>query len=182
MTCQDTSPAALRAALADCVRTLAEKPGMSGSEVLTMGRSLLAWKQAEGISGIFPAPPRLMTATLDDGIGQGLTLIHCFAELAGFLLIPLGLMQAPETLVAECRRQQPEFLGLTVLQYDTEELLCDSVMPQLPDTVQVIVGGPVFAAMDKETLAAKPYRVLNNVRAFLTWLLDLSKDSAAHRD
>ncbi|MDY6824634.1 MAG: hypothetical protein SWH68_12685 [Thermodesulfobacteriota bacterium] len=172
----DASRSALRQALNQCLQTFRENPGMSGSEILQQGRSLAAWKQARGIDGIFTDPPRMMTATLDDGIGQGLTLIHCFAELAGVTLIPLGLMQAPETIINECRRQQPDILGLTVLQYGTEELLCNDIIPHLPDRVQVIVGGPVFKTMDKAALAAKPYRVLNDVRAFLDHMLNMAVD------
>ncbi len=164
----------LQAALADLADLLADKPGMSGSEVLSRGRELLTWKTSQQLDGIFKTPPTLMTATLDDGIGQGLKSIHCFAELAGMKTVPLGLMQAPETIIAECRRQVPDFLGLTVLHYETEERLCSDIIPQLPDSVQVIAGGPIFATMSEAVLAAKPYRVLNNIKVFLNFLLDMN--------
>lgn len=164
----------MRAALADFVHFLAENPGLSGSEILARGRELLAWKSSQGLDGLFKTPPTLMTATLDDGIGQGLRLIHCWAELAGLKIIPLGLMQTPETIGAECRRQRPDFLGLTVLHDDTEELLCDDIIPQLPDSVRVIAGGPAFTSMSEEALAAKPYRVLNNIQVFLNYLLEMN--------
>ena len=175
MSGNDVSFTALPRALADFTRTLAENPGLSGSQILGRGRELLAWKKARGLESIFPTPPTLMTATLDDGIGQGLTAIHCFAELAGLRLVPLGLMQTPETIVTECRRQQPDMLGLTILHYDTEEMLCNDIIPQLPKTTRVIVGGPVFAAMGQKTLTEKPYRVLNNIALFLNYLLDLKE-------
>lgn len=169
-----TSRGQLREALADYVSELKASPGFSGSEILQTGRSMLARKKAGGVDGIFASPPGMMTATLDDGIGQGLSLIHCFAELAGVRLIPLGLMQAPETVINECQRQQPDILGITVLQYDTEELLCSDIIPHLPETVQVIAGGPVFKTMDQAELSAKPYRVYNDAGAFLAYLLNMA--------
>jgi methylmalonyl-CoA mutase cobalamin-binding subunit len=165
----------MRHALAECARALAQNPGLSGSQILGRGRELLARKKALNLEGLFSTPPALMTATLDDGIGQGLTVIHCFAELAGLQLISLGLMQTPETIVTECRRQQPDILGLTVLHDDTEEMLCADIIPQLPKNTRVIVGGPVFAALGQKTLAEKPYRVLNNIGLFLNYLLDLNE-------
>ena len=176
MTGNDTSVTALRRVITDCARMLADNPGLSGSQILHRGRELQAWKKARGLEGIFLRPPTLMTATLDDGIGQGLTAIHCFAELAGLGLVPLGLMQTPETIVTECRRQQPDLLGLTILHYDTEEVLCDDIIPHLPKNIRIIVGGPVFAAMGPKTLAEKPYRVLNNINLFLNYLLDLNDE------
>ncbi len=164
----------LRTVLTDFIKKLDENPGMSGSEVLQTGRKLLTWKATEAVDGLFSQPPRLMTATLDDGIGQGLTMIHCFAELTGVEIIHLGLMQTSATITAECRRQHPDMLGLTVLQYDTEEILCDHIIPQLPETVQVIVGGPIFKTMTEKTLAAKPYRVLNTIPDFLLFLMDMN--------
>jgi methylmalonyl-CoA mutase cobalamin-binding subunit len=166
----------LRTVLADGARFLAANPGMTSSELLAAGRELLARKKAEGLAGIFPVPPRLMTATLDDGLGQGLSLIHCFAELAGLTILPLGLMRTPAAVVDECRRQRPDILGLTVLHDDTEEDLCELIIPRIPDTVRVIVGGPVFKAMTAETLARKPYRVLNSIPLFLAFLLDMNCD------
>ena len=164
----------LREALEDFSRTLTARPGMARSAILGQAQALMEWKKTSGLMGIFTSPPRLVTATLDDGIGQGLAMIHCLADLAGVFLIPLGLMQAPETIITECRRRQPDFLGLTVLHFDTEELLCDQIIPQLPAIVRVIAGGPVFSAMDEDTLAAKPYRVFNHARDFLGFLLRLA--------
>ncbi|MDY6903484.1 MAG: hypothetical protein SWH61_02255 [Thermodesulfobacteriota bacterium] len=166
----------LRASLTTFLQKLDANPGMSGSEMLATARSMLDLKQDQGIDGIFAIPPRMMTATLDDGIGQGLILIHCLAELAGVVLTPLGLMQTPETIITECRHRQPDILGLTVLQYETEEMLCDELIPQLPGDVTVILGGPVFRTMGGETLAAKPYRVLNDAGAFLDYLLKMAAD------
>ena len=164
----------LQAALTDLAQLLVEKPGMSGSEILSRGQELLTWKRSQQLDGLFKTPPALMTATLDDGIGQGLKSIQLFAELAGMKTVPLGLMQTPETIISECRQQRPDFLGLTVLHYETEDLLCNDIIPQLPDSVRVITGGPVFTTMSETDLAAKPYRVLNNIKMFLNFLLDMT--------
>jgi methylmalonyl-CoA mutase cobalamin-binding subunit len=107
-----------------------------------------------------------------------LTLIHCFAELAGLTVLPLGLMRTPDIIVNECRRQRPDILGLTVLHDDTEEDLRALIIPKIPETVRVIVGGPVFKAMTTEVLADKPYRVLNTIPAFLSYLLGLRADES----
>ena len=53
-----------------------------------------------GIAGLWASPPVMVTATLDDGLGQGLDVIETFAAAMGIRLVSLGLMQAPETITA----------------------------------------------------------------------------------
>ena len=86
----------------------------------------------------------MVTATLDDGLGQGLAIIEKYAVAVGIRLIPLGLMQTPEAVIDACRRHQPDFLGLTILQFDTEDdLTC--IANHLPRKTRIVAGGPVFA-------------------------------------
>ena len=113
----------------------------------------------------------MVTATLDDSIGQGLKMIHLFSEVAGVAVRPLGLMQSPEHIIAACQDLKPDMLGLTVLQLDTVEML-DEIADSIPTETHVIVGGPAFKLMPAAELCLKNYRVLNDVAAFLVFLLD----------
>jgi len=96
------------------------------------------------VNGLWVHPPLMVTATLDDDLGQGLAIIEKQAVAVGMCLIPLGLMQTPEDITDACRCHQPEFLGLTVLQFDTEDdLTC--ITNHLPRKTRVVAGGPLFA-------------------------------------
>ena len=118
----------------------------SWSAIYETGERLLAWKESENIPGIFEKPPRMITATIDDGIGQGLKMIHLFSELAGIEVIRLGLMQTPEAIIAACVDQQPDFLGMTVLQFSSEEILQD-INARIPEKTRIIAGGPALRIM-----------------------------------
>lgn len=112
-------------------------------QVIACADGLRQWRQTLGIEGLWSTAPRLMTATLDDGIGQGLEIIHRFADAMGMTLIPLGLVQPPEAILTACRMQRPEFLGMTVLQADSEEDLAQIGLHLPPETL-LIAGGPAF--------------------------------------
>ena len=112
----------------------------------------------------------MMTTTLDDAIGQGLQIIHLFSRLAGIDVKPLGLMQPPDNIIKACRQSKPDILGLTILQFHSEEILCDLVI-NLPSRTRVIVGGPIFKAMEPQELKQKEYLVLNDIRHFIDFLL-----------
>lgn len=149
----------------------------SSSELMTAGRDLAGWKQAHQASGLWPekaTPPKMVTGALDDGLGQGLKLIELYAELAGVTVIHIGLLAEPEDIVRACADHRPDFLGLTVLRSDAEEILIDEIVGRIPDNIEIIVGGPVFKPMDAGERAAKPYRILNNLAAFVEYLLRYS--------
>ena len=95
------------------------------------------------VQGLWEEQPTMVTATLDDGIGQGLAVIESFAAAIGIRLIPLGLMQAPQRVIDACHDHQPDLLGFTVLQYDTEDDIV-SIVKNLPTKTRVVAGGPVF--------------------------------------
>ena len=93
----------------------------------------------------------MITATLDDGLGQGLEVIRMFSETAGLEIIDLGLLVAPEKIITECKKNNPDLLGLTVLQFDSEEDIL-KISKNLPSKTKIIAGGsrflrqtPVFA-------------------------------------
>jgi methylmalonyl-CoA mutase cobalamin-binding subunit len=119
--------------------------GLPSREVLERtADELEQWKQDHQIVGIWPSRPRLATATLDDGIGQGLVIIERYAEVAGLDVERIGLLKQPQTIIETCHRRQPAFLGLTVLQLDSDEALAQ-IGRSLPEHTRLIAGGPVFA-------------------------------------
>ncbi len=163
----------IRILLAEYVEKLRNGDSGSWGEIYQAGEELLDKKRIQRMTGLFKTPPRLMTATIDDSIGQGLRMIHLFSRIAGLETIQLGLMQTPETIISECKRRKPDLLGLTVLQFDTEDLL-DDIIADIPNEIQVIAGGPVFKNMSPDMLKDKKYRVLNHVSDYLDYLLELS--------
>jgi hypothetical protein len=126
-----------------CDQWLAE--GLPSREVLERtADELEQWKQDHDIVGIWPLRPLLATATVDDGIGQGLAIIERYAEVAGLDVERIGLLQQPQTIIDTCHRRQPTFLGLTVLQLDSDDALAQ-IGRSLPEHTRLIAGGPVFA-------------------------------------
>jgi methylmalonyl-CoA mutase cobalamin-binding subunit len=120
---------------------------------------------------IFRQPPCMVTATLDDGLGQGLGIIERYAAAIGIRLISLGLMQPPPVIVAACRRHRPEFLGMTILQFDTEDDL-RTISENLPRNTRIIAGGPVFSADPGFAARTGTHYAARNVADFLQFMLD----------
>lgn len=104
---------------------------------------LSAWKDTHGVQGIWERSPQMVTATIDDGIGQGIEIISIYAQLAGLQVDPLGLMQAPDHIIYRCKKQRPAILGLTILQLDSDEALAH-IGHHLPPETALVAGGPVF--------------------------------------
>lgn len=113
-------------------------------ELEILARELGAWKKDEGISGLWPfSPPSMVTATIDDGMGYGLQIIHRWADVMGMRVSYLGILKSAEEIIEECRRVRPHILGMTVLQFDTESDLIH-IRRNLPDMTRFVAGGPVF--------------------------------------
>jgi methylmalonyl-CoA mutase cobalamin-binding subunit len=123
------------------------------------------------IQGIFLQPPCMVTATLDDGLGQGMGIIEKYAAAIGMRLISLGLMVSPPVIVDACRRHRPEFLGMTILQFDSEEDL-RSISENLPGNTRIIAGGPVFRADPAFAARTGTHYAARNVADFLRFMLD----------
>jgi methanogenic corrinoid protein MtbC1 len=113
----------------------------------------------------------MVTATLDDGLGQGLKIIETFAEAIGMRLVSLGLLQSAATIVNACRDEKPDFLGLTVLQFDTEEALT-AIAGQLPKNTRIVAGGPAFSGDPDFAERTGTHYAARNVAAFLRFMLD----------
>ena len=139
----------------DAVSRLAEQwlaHGLPAQQQLHQhAADLQAMRTQLKVAGLWQQPPSMVTATLDDGLGQGLAIIENFAAAIGIRLVCLGLLRTPEEIVAACCRVVPDFLGLTILQFDTEEHLVN-IGQQLPPQTRIIAGGPVYLA-DREFAA-----------------------------
>ena len=168
---QSASPS-LREILEELSQVLHADRSWSRAEIFRAGEILLDRKKASCIKGLWQSPPLMITATLDDAVGQGLTIIHLFSRLAGVDVRPLGLMQTPEEIIDACRQSLPDILGMTILQFHSEETLGELV-ENLPSQTRVIVGGPIFRSFSQEELDTKNYLVLNDIRHFLDFLLGL---------
>ncbi len=118
--------------------------GLPSRQVMESAADMLEqWKRRHGVSGLWKAAPLMLTATLDDGIGQGLSLIERFAAVAGFDVQRIGLLQHPGFIVEKCHILQPAMLGLTVLQLDSDESLAE-VGQHRPAATAIVAGGPAF--------------------------------------
>jgi methylmalonyl-CoA mutase cobalamin-binding subunit len=123
------------------------------------------------VKGLWKQPPSMVTATLDDGLGQGLAVIEKYAAAVGIRLIPLGLMQTPEAVIDACNRHQPDFLGLTILQFDTEDdLTC--IANHLPRKTRIVAGGPVFDGDPDFASRTGTHYAAKNVADFLRYMLE----------
>jgi hypothetical protein len=142
----------------------------SRSELQSLLREIADWKARTGQRGLWSRSPLMLTATLDDGWGHGLELIEACAGVAGVETQRLGLLLAPERIIAECRERQPHLLGLTVLQFDSEEAL--AVIHQgLPSQTRLLAGGPVFRIDPDFASRAGVHFVARNIADFLEYLL-----------
>lgn len=104
---------------------------------------LLQWRTEKGIVGLWSSPPLMATATIDDGWGHGLEVIERMAEAAGLRIHAIGLLRPPERIVAVCRRLEPDLLGLTVLQMDSDTTVA-AVVNGLPRRTRLIAGGAAY--------------------------------------
>ena len=147
-------------------------PTISWTHIYTVGEKLLAWKTQQNIVGLWRHPPKMITATMDDAIGQGLKMIHLFSRVAGVEIIPLGLMQSKEAIIEACKNQHSDFLGMTILQFDTEEEL-NAIIQQIPERMEVLVGGPIFKVIPENELLNKKYIPCNSICDYLNFLLHL---------
>ncbi len=141
----------------------------SSSEHLGIAADLLQWRHAAGIPGLWARPPLMVTATLDDGWGNGLTPVHRYAEALGVRVVQLGLMRPVAEIVAACRRHRPDMLGLTVLQFDSLEDLEEIAAAARGS--RVIAGGPIFKRTGNADWRARGWYAAGDVRAFLNFAL-----------
>lgn len=127
-----------------------------------------------GGSGLWDIPPLMITATLDDGLGQGMEVIRMFSETAGLEIIDLGLLVTPEKIITACKKFKPDLLGLTILQFDSGEHIL-MISKNLPPKTKIIAGGPVFMADSEFARRTGIHFAAKNVAFFIQYLLRFHK-------
>jgi len=162
----------LRDRLQQLVFDLQAKGRPARTELAAAVAAVRQWKMEQALTGLWTDPPLMVTATLDDAMGHGLDLIHQYAEAAGIQVNHLGLLQAPDAIVSACRDLKPMLLGLTVLQFDTEEDL-EYIARSIPKATQIVAGGPVFKGDPDLARRAGIHRVAADAADFLSFLLSL---------
>lgn len=149
----------------------------SGSVLLNVADELEQQRIALHFSGLWTVAPVLVTATIDDGIGQGISIIGRFARALGIDEKPLGLMQSKDAIVEACLRLEPEFLGLTVLQFDSEPILAE-IASRIPEKTRLVCGGPVFWADPDFARRTGVHVAVRHVGEFLELMLQESLQNA----
>jgi methylmalonyl-CoA mutase cobalamin-binding subunit len=112
----------------------------------------------------------MITATLDDGMGHGLAIIERFATVLGMTVEKMGLLQEPEAIVTRCRTKIPDFLGLTVLQLDSDDDLA-RVSQGIPKKTCLIAGGAAFRHDPELADRCRVGFVAKNVAFFIDFIL-----------
>ncbi|MBI9076159.1 MAG: hypothetical protein JEZ02_12170 [Desulfatibacillum sp.] len=164
------SPALLREKLDSLIACFTNKKA-TRSEMEDGIQTVLEWKQASGVVGLWNPPPVMVTATLDDGMGHGLELIHLYARAAGLKLVELGLLQAPDLIIKKCHEVQARVLGLTVLhQFSDEDAV--RIGQAIPEQTLFIAGGAAFFHDPDLAEEARVDYVAKDALAFLRFLLN----------
>jgi len=141
--------------------------------LLETAEQLNTWKKQNKVPGIWPAAPLIITTTLDDGIGQGIEIINIFSEIIGMKVKSLGLLQPAERIISACLKDRPAFLGLTVLQIDSEETL-SLIGQRVPSETRIVAGGPAFKYEPEMAIRCKVHHVAANVAAYIDYILQLN--------
>jgi methylmalonyl-CoA mutase cobalamin-binding subunit len=145
--------------------------GLPGRQTLMdTARDLLDWRKAHGINGLWLNEPVFATATLDDAWGHGLELIGAYAQVLGMRVIPLGLEKTARDIIDTCQDLQPEYLGMTILQFDSEEDLCE-IGKNLPAKTRLVAGGPVFKSDPGMARRARVHFMAKNVGEFIRFMM-----------
>jgi methylmalonyl-CoA mutase cobalamin-binding subunit len=144
------------------------RKGLPGRDALVETAARL--DASRGTAALWPRPPTMLTATIDDGIGQGIDLIGRFAAAAGVQVVFGGLLQPPKRIVETARRIRADLVGLTVLQLDSEEMLT-AVARDLPLQILLLAGGPAFRLDPELAERVGVDAVAANVSDFLRFLL-----------
>ena len=158
----------------DDVRDLLQKWRRKGKptreDYLAGAQALESLRRQSSNRGLWPKPPLMVTATLDDGWGHGLEVIEALAAAVGVVVHRLGVLQRPPAILAACREQPADLLGLTVLQFDSDYDLTE-ITRGLPPETTLIAGGAAFV-YDPEFAArtGTPY-VARDGADFLDFLL-----------
>jgi hypothetical protein len=160
----------VRKEVIELLQVLEHKGRASREDYLAGAAALEARRRNGGGRGLWSRPPRMMTATLDDGWGHGLQVIEALARAVGVAVYPLGLLQKPAVILTACREQRPDLLGLTVLQLDSDEDLI-AITGALPAATTLVAGGAAFRCDPDLAARTGTHVVARDGVAFLQFLL-----------
>lgn len=170
----------MREAVSDLLRKWQGQGRPSREAYLAGARTLEALRRQAPSRGLWPNPPRMITATLDDGWGHGLEVIEALAAAVGIAVHPLGVLRRPAAILAACRERRADLLGLTVLQFDSDDDLME-ITRGLPPETTLIAGGAAFIHdPDFASRTGTPH-VARDGAAFLAFLLQFTPPDASGR-
>lgn len=152
----------------------------SFSALMAMADRLDRWKGAHRVTGVWGKGPVMVTATLDDALGQGLQIIDRYATVMGATVLRAGLYLKPEQIITTCRQYRPDYLGMTVLQFDTEDDI-RTIRENISPDIRIIAGGPVFTADPGLAGQVGIYFVASDLSAFIDFMLS-QPESTSFRD
>ncbi len=167
----NTADSPLRAKLLELLEEWKANKFASRYEIEQSGHDLLEWKTSNRISGIWNESPLMITATLDDALGQGIELIQLFAQAAGMEVIPLGICRPATAIITECKKHLPDLLGLTVLRSDVEEDLI-FIGQSIPSKTRLIAGGGPLLSDAEIIRDARICFVAKDIASFVRYMLD----------
>ncbi len=161
----------------DDIGTLLQKWRLKGKptreDYLAGARALEGLRREAPRRGLWLKPPLMITATLDDGWGHGLDVIEALAAAVGVVVHRLGVLQRPPAILAACRAQQADLLGLTVLQFDSDDDLSE-ITRALPPETTLIAGGAAFIYDPEFAVRTGTLHVARDGVAFLRFLLEFN--------
>ncbi len=152
-----------------------EKKPCSREMLVSWAEEFLAYKKAKNFTGFLKKPQTMLTATIDDGLGMGIELISLYAKVAGIDVIKLGIMLSAEEIIDGCNRYKPDYLGLTVLQFDTQDDLI-KISKNIDKNIKIIAGGPVFNLNTNFIKESGIDYVAKNAPDFLRLIIKISDD------
>ncbi|WP_143083095.1 hypothetical protein [Thermodesulforhabdus norvegica] len=119
------------------------------------------------VASLFESPPLILTATLDDGWGVGIEVIHAACDVLGIPYVFLGLIVSPEVIIRKCEELRPGVLGLTVL-HESSLMDLKSLDQNLPENVLILVGGMWIDCRE----FSRRLKYLKNVLDFMKFFLE----------
>ncbi len=132
-------------------------------------KNLASLRLSMNISHVLPKRVSIVTATIDDGWGMGLEIIHLACDVLGIEYKFIGLMRKPEEILGHLLKEQPRFLGITLLQEDSIPLL-QYIHDSTPEDLLILAGGPAFKnGLKEETM--ERLRIIANVKEFIEFMI-----------
>ncbi len=137
---------------------------------LNAARDMADWRARHHDSGLWRVSPLMVTATIDDGWGHGLEVIEKLAEALGITVHPLGVLQSPETIIGTCKQLHPALLGVTVLQFDSDDSVAE-IVRGVPAMTRLVAGGAAYQYDPDFAVRTGTHVVIKNGASFLEYLV-----------